>query len=54
MFVGIGFVCIPVAVVAYIHINKKREALGEDEVKKYTPTQLRELGDRAPDFRYSL
>ena len=54
MFVGIGFVCVPIAVITYIRINKKREALGKDEVKKYTAKQLREMGDRAPDFRYSL
>ncbi|KAF8240133.1 MFS general substrate transporter [Tricholoma matsutake] len=54
MFVGIGFVCVPIAVITYIRINKKREALGKDEVKKYTHKQLREMGDRAPDFRYSL
>jgi hypothetical protein len=54
MFVGIGFVCVPITVLAYININKKHEALGEDEVKKYTLKQLRKMGDRAPDFRYSL
>jgi hypothetical protein len=54
MFVGIGFICIPIAIVAYSRINKKREALGKDEVNKYTPQEIRELGDRSPDFRYSL
>jgi hypothetical protein len=54
MFVGIGFVCIPIAILSYIHINKKHQVLGVDEVKKYTPKQLQELGDRALDFRYSL
>jgi len=54
MFVGIGFICIPIAIFTYIRINKKREAMGKDEIDKYTPKQLRELGDRAPDFRYSL
>jgi hypothetical protein len=54
MFVGIGFVCIPIAIIIYTRINKNRDALGVDEAKRYTPQQLREMGDRAPDFRYSL
>ncbi|KAF8884550.1 MFS general substrate transporter [Gymnopilus junonius] len=59
MFVGIGFVTVPIAVLAYIHINNKRdaaqkEALERGETNKYTPQQLREMGDRAPDFRYTL
>ena len=59
MFVGIGFVTVPIAVFAYIHINRKRdaverEALERGESNKYTPQQLREMGDRAPDFRYTL
>ncbi|PPR02802.1 hypothetical protein CVT26_009588 [Gymnopilus dilepis] len=59
MFVGIGFVTVPIAVLAYIHINRKRdaaerEALERGESNKYTPQQLREMGDRAPDFRYTL
>jgi hypothetical protein len=52
MFVGIGFICFPIAVLAYTNINRKRAALDESEVKKYTPKQQREMGDKAPDFRY--
>jgi sugar phosphate permease len=59
MFVGIGFITVPIVVLSYIRINKKRdaaqkEALERGETNKYTPQQLRELGDRAPDFRYTL
>jgi sugar phosphate permease len=59
MFVGIGFITTPIVVLSYIRINKKRdaaqrEALERGETNKYTPQQLRELGDRAPDFRYTL
>jgi len=59
MFVGIGFICVPIAVFSYIRINKQRdaierEALERGEKNKYTNQQLRELGDRAPDFRYTL
>ncbi|KAF8883084.1 MFS general substrate transporter [Gymnopilus junonius] len=59
MFVGLGLITVPIAIVTYIHINKQRdaaqrEALERGEVNKYTPQQLREMGDRAPDFRYTL
>jgi hypothetical protein len=59
MFVGIGFIVIPIIIISYVRINKKRDeaqrqALERGETKKYTNKQLRELGDRAPDFRYTL
>lgn len=56
MFVGIGFICTPIAIVAYRRINAKRDAelLANGGVSKYTAEQTRELGDRAPDFRYTL
>lgn len=59
MFVGIGFIATPAVVLSYIRINKQRdvaqrEALENGEKNKYTDKQLRELGDRAPDFRYTL
>jgi hypothetical protein len=58
MFVGIGFICVPAAVVSYIRINKKREEAQRQAIEKgehkYTPRELREMGDRAPDFRYII
>ncbi|KAJ3565341.1 hypothetical protein NP233_g7691 [Leucocoprinus birnbaumii] len=59
MFVGIGFICVPIAVISYMRINKsrdeaQRQAIERGEQNKYTPQQLREMGDRAPDFRYML
>ncbi|KAF9483280.1 MFS general substrate transporter [Pholiota conissans] len=59
MFVGIGFIAVPAVVLSYIRINKKRDAIQREaleggEKKKYTDQELRELGDRAPDFRYTL
>lgn len=57
MFVGIGFVTVPLAIIIYTRINKKRDAL-EKEMKekgiKLSPDEIRRLGDRAPDFRYTL
>lgn len=42
-----------------MRINKsrdeaQRQAIERGEQNKYTPQQLREMGDRAPDFRYML
>lgn len=59
MFVGMGFICVPIAVLAYSRINNKRDALEKaaresGEPNKYTPEDIRRLGDRAPDFRYTL
>ncbi|KAJ7045902.1 MFS general substrate transporter [Mycena alexandri] len=59
MFVGIGLICVPIAVVTYNRINKRRDEVargmregGEQHI--YTPTELRRMGDRAPDFRYTI
>lgn len=58
MFVGIGFIAVPITVLAYKRINARREALVRDATEKgitrYTPEELRRMGDRAPDFRYTL
>ncbi|KAF8876866.1 major facilitator superfamily domain-containing protein [Infundibulicybe gibba] len=59
MFVGIGFVCLPIAIVSYIRINKARDvaqrvALEGGTKHQLTPREIRELGDRAPEFRYTL
>ena len=53
MFVGIGFIVLPITVLTYKRINAQREALLRKGVS-YTPDQLRRMGDRAPDFRYTL
>ncbi|KAJ7160895.1 MFS general substrate transporter [Mycena filopes] len=59
MFVGIGLICVPIAVIAYTRINKQRDEVARrmresGEKHLYTPKELREMGDRAPDFRYTL
>jgi len=59
MFVGIGFITIPIIVISYVRINKSRDeaqrlAIECGEKDKYTNQQLREMGDRAPDFRYTI
>ena len=59
MFVAIGFIVIPLVVCSYIRINRKREAsqkaaLEGGKSAKYTAQELQMMGDRAPDFRYTL
>lgn len=59
MFVGIGFITVPLAIFLYIRINNRRDyesaQYGDEGIfTKYTSAELRDLGDRAPDFRYTL
>ena len=57
MFVGIGITMLTVNVFIYSRINARRDAHAqemEEKGIKYTPAQLRAMGDRAPDFRYTL
>ena len=49
-----------IAAVSYGRINARRDALaragdgGEKGGPRYTSEELRDMGDRAPDFRYTL
>jgi hypothetical protein len=57
MFVGIGPICTPLAVLIYKHINAHRDEMerqGLESVGKYNDEEIRAMGDRAPDFRYTL
>jgi len=59
MFVGIGLIFLPIVVFLYKRINGQRDAaesleLQRGEKVRYSDQELRELGDRAPDFRYTL
>ncbi|KAF8911838.1 MFS general substrate transporter [Mucidula mucida] len=58
MFVGIGIVCVPIAVLSYRKINKKRDLIMYEAAQtgglKYSAKEVRMMGDRAPDFRYTL
>ncbi|KAJ3769806.1 MFS general substrate transporter [Lentinula raphanica] len=58
MFVGIGMILLPVTVFVYSRINLKRakfmERVAEGLEKQPSVKELRELGDRAPNFRYIL
>ncbi|KAG9226994.1 hypothetical protein CCMSSC00406_0008966 [Pleurotus cornucopiae] len=59
LFVGIGLICVPLIVGLYTVINRRRDAVEKEvlekgETKKFSPQELRELGDRGPEFRYML
>lgn len=57
MFIGIGFITVPLAVFIYTRINAKRDRIQREMEEKgirLSPEELRELGDRAPDFRYTI
>lgn len=56
MFVGIGYIFVLLLIVLYTRINEKRKAELEHEggVSKYSVEELHEMGDRAPDFIYTL
>ena len=56
-FVSMGLVLMPVTLFLYTRANARKDAelrkLAEGG-EKYTPNELRRMGDRAPDFRYTL
>ena len=57
MFIGFGFISVTLVVILYLCINAQRDAqahYNEKEGHGYSPDELREMGDRAPDFRYML
>ena len=57
MIVGVGLVLLPITVVSYWRINvwkERRMSEAEEQGTKFSPEQLRRMGDRAPDFRYML
>ncbi|EJD40514.1 MFS general substrate transporter, partial [Auricularia subglabra TFB-10046 SS5] len=54
-FVGIGLVVVPLLVVLYTRINARRDrAARNPATQNLSIHDLREMGDRAPDFRYTL
>ena len=54
---GMGLILVPIVAFAYNRSNMKKEAKMrevEETGEKYAPEELKRLGDRAPDFRYTL
>ncbi|KAG9310071.1 MFS general substrate transporter [Chiua virens] len=59
MFVGTGMIVVPILVLLYKRINNQRDEDLRQRVERgeklgLTIRELRNLGDRAPDFRYTL
>lgn len=58
MFVGIGLIALPIVVLTYRRINRKRaefmDRVAEGLEKMPSPDELRALGDKSPDFQYIL
>lgn len=59
MFVGIGLIVVPILVFSYRRINRARDEAERKRAERgekleLTIQELRDLGDRAPDFRYIL
>lgn len=59
MFVGIGLITVPVLALVYKRINNARDEAAQKRTERGEKLQLsvqelRDLGDRAPDFRYTL
>ena len=56
-FVAFGIILVPITVLIYRHINAARDRRQREAGEKavaYTAAELRRLGDRTPDFRYTL
>ena len=54
MFVGIGLIFVPLVDMIYVRINCARDAKEAEGGVQYSDKEFRELGDRAPNFRYML
>jgi len=58
VFIAIGLTVLPITVFSYVHTNTKRDAAQEAALEggrpEYSAHELRKMGDRAPDFRYTL
>ncbi|CEQ43156.1 SPOSA6832_05059 [Sporobolomyces salmonicolor] len=60
-FVGVGFICAPLYALYLTRLNARKEreqaeqdALPDHEKRVYTIQELRDLGDRAPEFVYTI
>jgi MFS family permease len=58
MFVGIGLIFVPTTVAIYKRINKRRAEfmvrVAEGSEKPLSPDEIRALGDKSPDFLYTI
>ncbi|KAK2463980.1 hypothetical protein APHAL10511_004031 [Amanita phalloides] len=57
MFVGVGMICVSIAVVSYKLVNRHRDELLRETLGQggsLDAEELMKLGDKSPDFRYVL
>lgn len=57
MFISIGVIALTVEVCVYKRINANRDRRAKELEEKgivFTAEQLRDMGDKAPGFRYTL
>ncbi|TBU37694.1 MFS general substrate transporter [Dichomitus squalens] len=57
MFVSIGLILTPIILFVYTRENARKGARVrdmEERGEKYAPEELRKMGDRAPEFKYTL
>ncbi|TFK52785.1 MFS general substrate transporter [Heliocybe sulcata] len=58
MLVGLGLICVPLTVLNYIRINAQRDTAQKEMMEggrvKYSAEELKEMGDKSPDFRYTI
>ena len=57
MFVSIGLILMPIVLFVYTRENARRAVRMremEERDEKLVPEELRSMGDRAPDFKYTL
>lgn len=54
-FLGMGILTVPVLALLYMRINRRRDRDATDAARtQLSAHELRRMGDRAPDFRYTL
>lgn len=54
-FLGMGLITVSGLVLAYTHVNRGRDtAAARPGARTFSEEELRELGDKAPDFRYTI
>ncbi|KAL0565369.1 hypothetical protein V5O48_016654, partial [Marasmius crinis-equi] len=57
VFVGIGLIVVPIITMTYYRLNNKKKATirqEEEQGVKRSPEEIRAMGDRAPEFIYTL
>ncbi|KAL0565352.1 hypothetical protein V5O48_016671 [Marasmius crinis-equi] len=57
MFLGIGLTIVPIIAAAYYRINNRKQMIlrqEEEQGVKRSPGEIRAMGDRAPEFVYTL